>query len=199
MLVAINPFLIYFSGDLSETLFISMLAWSMVLLTGRHAAVGAALLALSGGSANRRSPCRRSSDSPQPRAQAGGGCRWFALIGVLTFVIAAAVGDSQSGLDERIWTTTNSGITAYDGFSPSADRSSNQVRYGVAGSCATSANRSLASSCRLASKYARENRAGRSLTGLSQDCAWAVPLSDQFGSAAFMCSRQRIAFRSTCW
>jgi hypothetical protein len=135
LLVAINPFLIYFSGLLlSETLFTAMLAWGMVLLLSPARKKlgwlrGTILLAMS-------IHVRPSvlllpvilGFASVPFATAR--LKRAALAGV---VILAALApwawrnSRQSGLGHWIWTTTNGGITAYDGWNPTASGGSNQA------------------------------------------------------------------------
>jgi len=168
LLVATNPFLIYFSGLLlSETLFAAMLVWGMLLLLSSARRrmlwiLGAILLAISIyvrpsalllpvilAFASALAGARRlGSGSPSPSTP-GEGAREGALVarrrihgnikpavyraalaGVL--IVAAlfpwARRNSQpSVLGCWIWTTTNGGITAYDGWNPIADGGSNQA------------------------------------------------------------------------
>ncbi len=131
VLVAINPFLIYFSGlILSETLFVAMLAWGMVLLVQpKRSFLGAILLALS-------IYVRPSAivltvllgwgaavAMPSPRSLRWIGLRIVLLTAVLLFPWALR---NRAVLGEWVFTTTNGGITFYDGFNPDADGSSNQ-------------------------------------------------------------------------
>jgi 4-amino-4-deoxy-L-arabinose transferase-like glycosyltransferase len=137
-IVAINPFLIYFTGlILSETLFIAMLVWAMALLVHRFqmklTLIGSLLLALA--------TLIRPSALLLPAALAGYGYFvtqasrrhwrfpiWSALWGLMmtALVLAPWAIRNHLVLHHWIWTTTNSGITQYDGFNPRADGSSNQ-------------------------------------------------------------------------
>ena len=138
--VAANPFLIYFCGlILSETLFIAMLAWGMVLLVrGRGVGgwlAGAAVLALS-------IHVRPSAlglpltlgiaslfvrpDLVLPRrgwpVPAGATLLLITVLVLLPWAIR-----NRLAVGAWVWTTTNGGITLYDGFNPEADGSSNQA------------------------------------------------------------------------
>lgn len=130
-LVAVNPFLIYFSGlILSETLFAAMLAWGVLLLTSdarRKWIWGAVLLALS-------IYVRPSAVAlPVVLAVAAGGLgrdgsakaaptRWLTRPAtVAAFVVVALLPwaiRNRLVLGQWIWLTTNGGITRYDGFNP---------------------------------------------------------------------------------
>jgi 4-amino-4-deoxy-L-arabinose transferase-like glycosyltransferase len=149
LLVAFNPFLVYFSGLLlSETLFTAMLAWAMVLLAwpGAVESIGRArlmwiagllLLALSilvrpgaiglpvglailGAFLNRRTT----------RAYQLGSL-WPLPVGATALVATALVllpwaYRNHRVLGQWVWTSTNAGFTVYDGFNPDADGSSRQ-------------------------------------------------------------------------
>jgi 4-amino-4-deoxy-L-arabinose transferase-like glycosyltransferase len=131
--VAINPYLIYFSAlILSETLFTAMLAWGMCLLVKRRrrALVGLVILAL--------------STLVRPSALGlvvllAGGAVWgrgmktvsahaaLAALLVLACLFPWAYRNAHhSQLRSWIWTTTNAGITTYDGFNDAATGGSNQ-------------------------------------------------------------------------
>jgi 4-amino-4-deoxy-L-arabinose transferase-like glycosyltransferase len=139
LLIALNPFLIYFCGLLlTETLFTAMLAWGMVLLTHRSTLLwllGGAILALSilvrpgaiglaivlgvlGAIAN------RGTERAYHR-------RWPLPVGttMLLLTLAAVVPwgwRNHRVLGQWIWTSTNGGITVYDGFNPDASGASDQ-------------------------------------------------------------------------
>ena len=120
--VAVNPFLIYFTGLLlSETLFIAMLAWGMALVSNFG---GIMLLALS--------VMVRPSALLLPIALVLAkplGTGWKPVLRVLlwiaVFLFAWGYRDHRV-LDRWVFGTTNGGITLYDGFNPQADGSSNQ-------------------------------------------------------------------------
>ncbi len=144
LIVAVNPFLIFFTGlILSETLFTAMLAWGMCLLiisggpwpVGRGRLLawlgGGLLLALSllvrpgalllpvflAGAAAVVIPSER------PRLPLPVAATMLVLIGIVLFPWAAR---NRLQLKEWIWTTTNAGITRYDGFNPDATGASDQ-------------------------------------------------------------------------
>jgi 4-amino-4-deoxy-L-arabinose transferase-like glycosyltransferase len=138
--VAFNPFLVYFSGlILSETTFIAMLAWGTCLLVRerqRTWILGGVLLAL--------------SVSVRPSAMGlavllAAGAAWcrsgrLTLIVVRDACVAAALvfavllpwvwrNAHHPVLNASIWTTTNEGITTYDGFHDGATGASDQKAY----------------------------------------------------------------------
>ena len=134
--VAINPFLIYFSAlILSETLFTAMLAWGMCLLVMRYkrawiGLIGLAVLALS-------TLVRPSALGLVVLLAAG--IVWgrgtktvvthAALAALLVFLCLfpwAYRNAHHPQLRSWIWTTTNEGITTYDGFNDAATGASNQ-------------------------------------------------------------------------
>lgn len=134
-LVAFNPFLIYFSGLLlSETLFVSMLAWGMVLLQ-YNGLLGGWVLALSvlvrpsamllpvilgtaGALLNRRRRGAYPKEWPLPPATT--------QVLLTVVVLLPWAYRNHRVLGRWIWTTTNGGITAYDGFNPDATGASDQ-------------------------------------------------------------------------
>ena len=128
-LVAINPFLIYFSGlILSETLCTAMILWSTVLcLSGRRTRggrniTGSLLLAIS--VLVRPSGLLLALILPL----AAGVKRLHIAIGLLALITLLALWAwrNDTVLGKWIWTTTNGGITQYDGFNPSATGASDQ-------------------------------------------------------------------------
>ncbi len=149
LLVAFNPFLIYFTGLLlTETLFTAMLAWAMVLLAWpgavasvkraqlmwiggvfllalavlvRPGAIGLPVgLALCGALANRHASGAYQLGRLWPLPVGG-----TALLA--TFLVLLPWGyRNHLVVGQWIWTSTNAGFTAYDGFNPDADGSSNQ-------------------------------------------------------------------------
>ncbi len=149
LLVAINPFLIYSTGLLlTETLFTAMLAWAMVLLAWpgavervgrarvmwisgivllalsvlvRPGAIGLPVgLALCGALANRHATVayRLSPLWPLPVGAT-------ALLAT-ALVLSPWAYRNRLVVGQWVWTSTNGGFTAYDGFNPDADGSSNQ-------------------------------------------------------------------------
>jgi 4-amino-4-deoxy-L-arabinose transferase-like glycosyltransferase len=149
LLVAFNPFLVYFSGLLlTETLFTAMLAWAMVLLAwpGRVESIrrarlmwigGVLLLALSvlvrpgaiglpvglamlGAFLNRRAT-RAYHLGPLWPLPVGA----TAILATVLILFPWAYRNHRV-LGQYVWTSTNAGFTAYDGFNPDADGSSNQ-------------------------------------------------------------------------
>jgi 4-amino-4-deoxy-L-arabinose transferase-like glycosyltransferase len=143
-LVALNPYLVYFSSlVLTETLFAAMLAWAMVLLTIDRARVaastagwwsGATLLALA-------ILVRPSAIAlplvlgllailavPSSRLP---GRRWplhaGATLVLITFLaLLPWAWRNHARLGAWVWTTTNGGITLYDGLHPDATGASDQ-------------------------------------------------------------------------
>jgi 4-amino-4-deoxy-L-arabinose transferase-like glycosyltransferase len=148
-IVAIDPYLIFFSGlVLSETLFTAMLCWGLMLLdfseglwgrAGQGSALGwlggIALLGLAvlvrpgtvvlpvvlgcgAAFANRSSPSAYSYRRRPPIAAT-------ALAITLLVLLPWAV-RNRWVLGTWIWTSTNDGITRYDGFNPDAIGASDQ-------------------------------------------------------------------------
>jgi 4-amino-4-deoxy-L-arabinose transferase-like glycosyltransferase len=138
-LVACNPFLIYFSSlILSETLFTALVAWGMVLLVHREgrwwiwgglilclailvrpgSLVLPLALAIVGALTN------RSASGPYQR--------WPLPVGTTMVVMTALVLLPWSArnylvVHRWVWTSTNGGFTAYDGFNPDATGASDQT------------------------------------------------------------------------
>jgi hypothetical protein len=123
VIVAVNPWLIYFAGlILSETLFTAMLAWGMVLLARRRPALGAIVLALS-------VLVRPSAIvlGPLLAWAVTRTARWPAVAAAMVVVVLfpwALRNHVRTGA--WVWTSTNSGITRYDGFNPAATGASDQ-------------------------------------------------------------------------
>lgn len=148
-LVAFNPFLVYFSGlILTETLFTTMLAWGMLLITSSRALpwlAGGVILAASAlvrpgalplpvilavlaALATNRQPepaydrRRRLPRFPGfPRLPVGTSMLLLTILVLLPWAIR-----NQRVLGQWIWTSTNAGITRYDGFNPDATGASDQ-------------------------------------------------------------------------
>jgi len=128
-IVALNPLLIYFSAlILTETLTVSLLAWAMLLLHRRAWWGGAVLLAAA--------VLVRPNVlllSPLLAMVAAHGLplrsRLTAIAAplLMSFVVLLPWAWRNSRvLDAWIWTTTNTGITLYDGFNPAATGASDQ-------------------------------------------------------------------------
>jgi len=139
-IIAINPFFIYFGGlILSETLFAAMLIWGMALLVMRRPAAwwgGVILLAcsilvrpsaialpvlLGIAAAFVNHGSRKPYDS-----------RWVPPVGTVMVLVTLIVltpwaWRNQRVLGSWIWTTTNSGITLYDGLNSDATGASDQT------------------------------------------------------------------------
>ena len=203
--VALNPFLIYFSGlILTETLFTAMLAWGMVLLTRRSVlwlcgvivlglsvlvrpgAIGLpVLLAIASAFVN-----RYADDSYHQEPARHEKPRWRLPVGATSLLLTVLILLPWAYRNYRVigrwvWTTTNAGITAYDGFNPDADGSSDQsfvksmpqlISMGELG-------RSDYLSAK-AKQYAKENPGRTVELGLWKVArTWSpVPLSAEFGS-----------------
>jgi 4-amino-4-deoxy-L-arabinose transferase-like glycosyltransferase len=153
-LVALNPFLIYFTAlVLTETIFTAMLAWGMLLLAGRAEASSS-----SGDGATWRSTMRwlgggmilalavlvRQSGIGLPVVMGIGAAfvnrerggpyhrRWPLPVGATMLLLTLLVllpwaYRNFRVLGEWVWTTTNGGITLYDGFNPDATGASDQT------------------------------------------------------------------------
>ena len=151
LLVALHPYLIYFSATLlSETLFAALLTWGticllsyrqkvrllgvVVLLSGvfvRPSAIGlgiaAAGMALYGG----RRPAMRAVTAMAAAAAVLAGALGLWAVRNDHVLRHAAFLPKTNGLTAYVWTTTNSGYTAYDSFNPAADGSSDQKAFRV--------------------------------------------------------------------
>jgi Dolichyl-phosphate-mannose-protein mannosyltransferase len=147
-IVAINPYMIFFTGlILSETLFTAMLCWGLALLIlsdgpwpdgGKLLAWlgGAALLALAvlvrpgailmpvvlgcAAALANRTTLVRAAQRPWPLPV---GATMLLVTVLATFPWAAR---NRWVLGSWIWTATDDGITRYDGFNPDATGASNQ-------------------------------------------------------------------------
>jgi len=142
-LVAFNPFLIYFSSlVLTETLFTAMLAWGMFLITSwgtfpwlaggiilaastlvRPGALPLpVILAVLGALATRST--NRRTDRPYHRwwsLPVGTSMLLLTILMLLPWAIR-----NHRVLGQWVWTSTNAGITRYDGFNPDATGASDQ-------------------------------------------------------------------------
>jgi hypothetical protein len=205
--VAFNPFLVYFSALLlTETLFTAMLAWAMVLMTWLHrppwglfggmvvlalsihirpsgvglpAVLGAAAVAWAG----RTQPVRR----------------WVwrscltAFGGVLLAFLVLLPWAWRNSLvfDGRwVWSTTNDGITAYDGFHPAATGASDQrfvlgMREELSRMGEVGRNDYFASEAR---RFVREDPARVAKLAVRKVArTWSPrPLSDEFGRRLYV-------------
>jgi 4-amino-4-deoxy-L-arabinose transferase-like glycosyltransferase len=147
-IVAINPFMIFFTGlILSETLFTAMLCWGLALLILSDGPWpdGGKLLAWLGGGAvlalavlvrpgaiilpvvlgcaaalANRSNIVKAAQKPWPLPVAA---TMLLITGLALFPWAAR---NRWTLGSWIWTATDDGITRYDGFNPDATGASNQ-------------------------------------------------------------------------
>ena len=142
-LVAFNPFLVYFSSlVLTETLFTAMLAWGMYFITSHRAfpwLAGGIILAASTlvrpgalplpvilavlGALATRSTNRRT-DRPYHRwwsLPVGTSMLLLTILMLLPWAIR-----NHRVLGQWVWTSTNAGITRYDGFNPDATGASDQ-------------------------------------------------------------------------
>jgi 4-amino-4-deoxy-L-arabinose transferase-like glycosyltransferase len=149
LLVGFNPFLVYFTGLLlTETLFTAMLAWAMVLLAWpggvdslararlmwiggvvllalavlvRPGAVGLpVVLAVTAVLLNRRAPAAYHLGPLWPLPVGA-----TALVTTVLILLPWAY-RNHVVVGQWVWTSTNAGFTAYDGFNPDADGSSDQ-------------------------------------------------------------------------
>jgi hypothetical protein len=199
-LVSLNPFLIYFSGlILSETLFSAMLAWGIYLAcSSRWRWVSAAVLVAA--VLVRPSGLMLPVLVPALAAAAmnwkqGGPYQWRpVLIGAAQGAVLLVLVLGLWGVRNRcvvqawVWTTTNAGVTQYDGFNPGATGASDQRFLERMPALKTLSeverSRKLAT---MAWNYA-QNNPGRSLILMGEKIrrTWSfVPLSNQFGSALF--------------
>jgi 4-amino-4-deoxy-L-arabinose transferase-like glycosyltransferase len=145
-IVAFNPFLIYFAGlILSETLFTAILAWGMALLIAwRPSARGYSWRRWSGRILLVLSIFVRPSALALPLVLGIGEVflnrregevahsRWSLPVGatmvLLTLIVLTPwAARNKAVVGEWIWTTTNSGFTAYDGLNPDATGASDQT------------------------------------------------------------------------
>jgi hypothetical protein len=124
ILVAIDPFLIYFTGlILSETLFTALLIWGILLMVERRTVAAAILLLLAvlvRPSAILLAPILPLLVPPNRLRQLA------IVVAVMLIGLFPWAWRNHRLLGEYIWTTTNSGITLYDGFNPTATGASDQ-------------------------------------------------------------------------
>jgi 4-amino-4-deoxy-L-arabinose transferase-like glycosyltransferase len=202
-IAAINPFLIFFTGlILSETLFTTLLCWGMLLLArsngpwphGRAKLIawlgggvllvlsllvrpGALLLPVFLASAAALVTRTDRAHLPLPIA-----ATILLLTAIVLFPWAAR---NRLQLKEWIWTTTNAGITRYDGFNPDATGASDQsfVKSMPFLQDMTEVARSRYFA-EKADEWIRENPSrAASLAAVKIGRTWSpIPLSDQYGS-----------------
>lgn len=133
--VAFNPFLIYFSGlILTETLFTAMLVWSIVLLTSRVHWIWPAILLVA--SIHVRPSAialpviliflARYSGTRQGEGRWTWLCSAGATVVLIVLVLFPWALRNRLILGQWIWTTTNGGFVAIDGFHPAASGASDQ-------------------------------------------------------------------------
>ncbi len=217
--VAVNPFLVYFSGlVLSETLFTAMLTWGLVLMVWRPGGMlGGCVLALAclvrpsalllpiGLGVASCGLLSRATAARQLTVKA----LTMLLLTVACFFPWAARNDRVLG--EWIWLTTNSGITRYDGFHPQARGDSDQGFLGrpemgyLKALSEVQRDRELS---RLASESIRDDltrRPGRlaRLSLAKMGRTWSpVPLSSDFGGRSlhvFVAAAYCVPFLAACF
>ena len=192
--VALNPFLIYFSGlILSETLFTAALAWGMVLLIRRMTVAAGMVILLAvlvRPSALALAPILAIT-SIYANSSAGSAYRLLAGIRICLIVLTIIVLGlfpwayrNHRVVGSWVWTTTNAGVTLYDGFHPAASGASNQ-RFLAGLSQLRSMNEVERSRflSREANEWAREHPAELPrLTVAKIARTWSpLPLSAEFG------------------
>ncbi len=140
-LVASNPYLIYFSAlILSETLFTVLLAWATACLLSnrrRLPLVGVYLLIAAvyvrpsaAGLAPLLVGVAAWANSPGVAAYRRGAAAVVAAVATVALLVVVLVPwatRNERRLGQRVWLTSNGGITAYDGFNPAATGASDQA------------------------------------------------------------------------
>ncbi|WP_428939210.1 ArnT family glycosyltransferase [Fontivita pretiosa] len=206
-ILTVNPFLIYFCGlILSETLFAAMLIWGMVLLISQPAgsrSLPRALLAWCAGVLMLAlSVLVRPSALLLPTILSIAAAflnrhqrqpydwRWFPPAGSFSLLLTGLVllpwaWRNRLVLDAWVWTTTNSGITLYDGLNPDATGASDQrfIRNMPQLKTMDEVGRSRYLTD-LAMQFVREHpRRAIELAGIKIARLWSpIPLSNQFGN-----------------
>jgi len=133
--MALNPFYIYFSSlILSETLFAALIAWAIWFLVGRRWVL--AMVFLIAGCYVRPTgllfvPLLALVGNPNPAPYAAyrfwhGLLRGIAATLILLACLFPWAWRNHQILGVWVWTTTNAGITLYDGFNPAATGASDQ-------------------------------------------------------------------------
>lgn len=194
-LVALNPFLIYFTGlILTETLFTAQLAWGMYLLTSRCRWLrlgGVLLLCLS----VLVRPSAMGLVILLPVAIAWT-CGWRGVLRSAAVAAAMLVvvlfpwayrNAHHPQVQSWIWTTTNSGITTYDGFNDRATGASDQKPFVDEMNTLLSRMDEVERDAYLSQRAHEwiEAHPGRSLELMPRKIArtWSpVPLSNEYGS-----------------
>lgn len=137
-LVAFNPFLVYFSALLlTETLYTAMLAWATLLLLSRRGWPWGVLLLVLGFHVRPSGvglPVVLAAAAAWARARPDGGATLATrtlVAGAVAALLTVAVLLPWAWRNERVlgrwvWSTSNDGITAYDGFHPGATGASDQ-------------------------------------------------------------------------
>ena len=135
--VAFNPFLIYFTGLLlTETLFTAMLAWGIYLLTDPRRVAWAGGLVVLGLSVLVRPSALGLVPLLAGAAAWAGGWRavfrnvaWAAGLLIAVLLPWAYRNAHHPQVRSWVWTTTNGGITTYDGFHDRATGASDQKAF----------------------------------------------------------------------
>jgi len=136
-IVALNPFLIYFCGlILTETLFTALLVWGMVLLVRQReflwGGVVLALAILVRPSAMLMPLVLGMASVLVNRERDAAYKRWwpvpvgFTMLFLTFAVLLPWAYRNYTLFHQWIWTTTNDGLTAYDGLNPDATGASDQ-------------------------------------------------------------------------
>lgn len=202
-MVALNPFLIYFCGLLlTESLFTCMLGWGMFLLTSRRTVpwlVGGSTLALSvlvrpGAIALPVLLGVLAALLNPPPASPYHHRKWPLPVGTTMLLLTLAAllpwaWRNHRVLNAWVWTSTNAGITSYDGFNPDATGASDQTFVQrmpqLKGMTEVERNDYLAA---RAAAYARENpRRALELAAVKVARTWSPrPLSAEFSRPLYV-------------
>lgn len=199
-LVALNPLLIYFSGlVLSETLYTACLAWGVYLATLPRGWFVSVLLLVFGVMVR---PAGIGLVVLVPVVavwanwQAGRPYLWRSALvragvalAVLALVLSLWAERNRRLLGQRVWLTTNEGITRYDGFNERADGSSNQwfVQAMPRLRDMDEVQRDEVLSQMAASYISSHPERVGELAARKVARTWSpIPLSEQFGSAKYV-------------
>lgn len=193
-LVALNPFLIYFSSLLlTETLFTAILAWAVYLLLKRRLLGGVALLAM--GVLVRPSglllPTMMAGAAAWSAGRPIGRAAGWAMVGALAtlLVLLPWAMRNQRVLGQWIWTTTNGGITAWDGLQPGATGASDQRFVKAMPQLRLMGELERDEYFRALARQSIRSEPGRALVLAIPKMArtWSpVPLSESFGRGAYV-------------